>query len=282
MTDMRQLITILPMCLVAITAIAQNNLVVEYDVTTRDSDSGKPFTQKMTLVAGAEKSLYFDKMSLYVDSCESTPEGRAKLREIQMKAWRVVQPDGTVTMDGRKLGLAPEKKEFLYVEKEYAKGNMTVYDFKAGDLWRYEEPMSEMEWAIIEDSTKNILGFECLMARTDYHGRTWTVWFSPEIPGSDGPWKLHGLPGLILTAEAGDGFIIETTEVGFTRQAVPPVYSTKDYTKGERKQILADHEHYVNNLESMMAAQGIKMNADGSPANLPKYDRQRKAWETDY
>ena len=32
----------------------------------------------------------------------------------------------------------------------------------------------------------------------------------------------------------------------------------------------------------MMAAQGIMMNGDGSPANLPKYDRKRQAWETDY
>lgn len=279
---MKLTFTILFLCFVAIASIAQNNVAVEYDVTTRDSDSGKAFTNRMTLVAAPERSLYFNKMSLYVDSCESTPEGKAKLREIQMKAWRVVQPDGTVTYDGRKLGLAPEKKEYLYVAKDHETGNLSVYDFKAGDLWRYEEPVSEMKWTIIEDSTKNILGFECIMAQTDYHGRTWKVWFSPEIPVYDGPWKLHGLPGLIISAEGGDGFVIKATEVGSTRQPVPFVYSVKDYTKGERKQILADHEHYENNFESMMAAQGIKMNADGSPANLPQYNRQRRAWETDY
>lgn len=31
-----------------------------------------------------------------------------------------------------------------------------------------------------------------------------------------------------------------------------------------------------------MAAQGIKLNADGSSANLPKFDRHKRAWETDY
>lgn len=279
---MKQIFTSIIICFAAMAAMAQNNVAVEYDVTTRDSDSGKAYTQKMALVASPEKSLYFDKMSLYVDSCESTPEGKAKLREIQMKAWRVVQPDGTVTYDGRKLGLAPEKKEFLYVSKDSEQGKMSVYDFKAGELWRYEEPMSEMKWTVIEDSTKNILGFECVMAQTNYHGRIWKAWFSPEIPVHDGPWKLHGLPGMILSADGGDGFIIEAKEIGYTKQAIPSVYSIKDYTKGERKQILADHEHYKNNFESMMAAQGIKMNADGTPANLPKYDRQRQAWETDY
>ncbi len=77
---MRQTITLIFMCLLAIASIAQNNVAVEYDVTTRDSDSGDSYTQKMTLLANPEKSLYFNKMSLYVDSCSSTPEGKAKLR----------------------------------------------------------------------------------------------------------------------------------------------------------------------------------------------------------
>lgn len=279
---MNRLSTSILACLMAIAATPQTNVVVEYDVTTRDSDSGNPYTHKMTLVANPAKSLYFNKMSQYVDSCNSTPEGKAKLREIQLKAWRVVLPDGTVTYDGRKLGLAPEKKHFLYVAKESEQAKMTVYDLKSDELRQYDEPFSEMEWTIANDLTKNILGYECIMAQTDYHGRKWTAWFSPEIPVHDGPWKLHGLPGMVLRAEAGDRFIIEATEVGSTKQAVPAVYSVKDYAKGERKQILAEHEHYENNLESMLAAQGIKINGDGSPANLPEYDREQRAWETDY
>ena len=279
---MKKIFTSIIVCFAAVAAMAQNNVAVEYDVTTRDSYSGNAYTQKMTLVASPEKSLYFNKMSLYVDSCNSTPEGKAKLREIQMKAWRVVQPDGSITYDGRKLGLAPDKTIYLYVSKESEHRQMSVYDLKSDELWRYDEPIYEMEWTIMEDSIKNILGFECIKAQTDYHGRTWKVWFSPEIPVHDGPWKLHGLPGMILNADGGDGFVIEAKEIGYTKQAIPAVYSVEDYTKGERKKILADHEHYETNFESMMAAQGIKMNADGSSANLPKYDRQRQAWETDY
>lgn len=279
---MKQTITFLLMCLVAITMSAVENLAVKYKVSNRDTDSGKSYSRDMTLVANPNKSLYFNTMSLYVDSCESTPEGRASLREIQMKAWRVVQPDGTVTYDGRKLGLAPEKNEFLYVAKDNADSNITVYDYKAGGLHKYTEPYGEMEWEIVADSTKSILGYDCIHAVTDYHGRQWRAWFAPDIPVQDGPWKLHGLPGVILAADGGDGFIIEATEVGMTSQPVPEVYSINNYERGERCKILADHEHYINNLESIMAAQGIKINGDGTPANLPKYDRQRQAWETDY
>ena len=146
----------------------------------------------------------------------------------------------------------------------------------------YEEPLEEMRWEIISDSLKTILGYECMMAETNYHGRTWKAWFTPEIPVQDGPWKLHGLPGIILEANGGNDFSILATEIGKTSQPVPPVYSTDKYEKGQRKKILADHEYYINNFESIMAAQGIKLNGDGSPADLPKYDRPRQAWETDY
>lgn len=266
----------------AIAATAQQNIAVRYSVSNRDSDNGSLVKTEMMLVANHHKSLFYNKESLYVDSCNSTPEGAARLREMQLKAWRVVQPDGTVTYDGRKLGLAPDKQEYLYVAKDTGIGKLEVYDYKADELYRYDESLSEMTWEIAEDSIKTILGYNCMAAATDYHGRRWTVWFTSEIPVQDGPWKLHGLPGLILEADGGDDFVIEAEEIGSTSLPVPLVYSVEKYGTGERKKILADHEYYINNFESILEAQGIKMNADGSPANFPEYDRQRRAWETDY
>lgn len=263
---------LLSFALITLTAIAHSNIAVKYDMKGRG----------MILVTSPERSLFYDKMSLYVDSCMSTPEGALRFKEAQNAALRVEHPDGTVTMDGWKYHSVPMKNQYLYVDKDFSKGEMTVYDFTAGHLTSYEEPLSEMKWKIIGDSTQNILGYECIMAISDYHGRNWKAWFTPEIAVQDGPWKLHGLPGIILEADGGDGFFIKATEVGSTSQDVPSVYSTDQYEKGERKKILAEHEYYENNLESIMSAQGIKLNGDGSPANLPKFDRQHQAWERDY
>ena len=42
-------------------------------------------------------------------------------------------------------------------------------------------------------------------AECSFRGRDWVVWYAEDISLSDGPWKLGGLPGMILYAESKDG-----------------------------------------------------------------------------
>lgn len=57
----------------------------------------------------------------------------------------------------------------------------------------------EQDWQI-EEETKIIGGYNCQKATTSFKGRNYVAWFCPDIPMPYGPWKLHGLPGLILAA----------------------------------------------------------------------------------
>ena len=54
---------------------------------------------------------------------------------------------------------------------------------------------------------KTICGYPCKKATTTFRGRTWTVWYAPQLPYSDGPWKLCGLPSLVLEASEAEGKI---------------------------------------------------------------------------
>lgn len=72
------------------------------------------------------------------------------------------------------------------------------------DSYRVEEDQESPEWQIVADSTRTLLGYPCTMATTTFKGRTWTAWYTEDIPLDNGPWKLCGLPGLILSAASAD------------------------------------------------------------------------------
>lgn len=55
----------------------------------------------------------------------------------------------------------------------------------------------KFDWRL-SDETKTVQNFKCTKATVDFRGRQYIVWFTTDIPVSFGPWKFHGLPGLIL------------------------------------------------------------------------------------
>jgi GLPGLI family protein len=87
------------------------------------------------------------------------------------------------------------KKQFL------ARQVFLQYGSQKEDVYILDEPVPDFGWSITEER-KKIGEFECIKAISKpFRGRVYEAWFTPEIPISDGPWKLCGLPGLILEAE---------------------------------------------------------------------------------
>lgn len=93
---------------------------------------------------------------------------------------------------------AKTKTEFNYTIYKHIPAQKIAYHLTIlADHLNYEEELSLFNW-VIGPASKTINGFQAQKAVTNFAGREYTAWFTPEIPISDGPYKFNGLPGLIL------------------------------------------------------------------------------------
>lgn len=186
------------MCFAAITAMAQGKVGIEvsyrYSHPVQTMRSAEPdVTNQYILLTDGSQSKFYSPKTEYIDSIESTPEGFEKFNTFKRICYEKKQSDLIPRVDGS-----------FYIVKNGDHDRMLTFDIASATRFRWEESIPHIGWTTT-DSTINILGYECFMATADFHGRKWTAWFAPEIPVSDGPWKLCGLPGIILKAECDSG-----------------------------------------------------------------------------
>ena len=126
--------------------------------------------------------------------------------------------------------------------------------------YRVNEKTVQPQWSIVSDSVATILGYRCTLATTQFKGRKWLAWYTEDIPLNFGPWKLCGLPGLILRAyDSQRQYIFEAAGMSQPNGAEPirEVKNIKKYETLSLKDYLkALHE--VTPGESL-AALGIKI-----------------------
>ena len=217
---------------------------------------------QMILLANSAESKFYNQQCEYIDSLHTTSSGKAIYREIITNmASKYVE---TGVFDDSAL---PQCR--MYIFKSRNDSTLSFYDENGSSHSHfYIEPLCEMRWQI-GDSTKTILGYECIAAETDFHGRHWNVWFTPEIPIQDGPWKFCGLPGLILEAADSTGqhsFIADGIEESDI--CMKPVYGKKDYEKVSRIEMLAAQRRFLLKGDSMTRMQ-IQNTPDGSKIDMP-------------
>lgn len=238
---MNRIATFLTLCVVAIAANAQHKAEIEvsYTAISPNMRTGKlgDSTHQYILLANSSESKFYSPRTEQIDSLCSTPEGEAKFNEMRRAALADGNYDNIPGRDG-----------LMYIVKSTETNTMKVYDGAGTEQYVVEEPIENIEWTLVEDSTKNVLGYDCIMATADFHGRKWTVWFTPEVPLQAGPWKLDGLPGLILEGDADNGvYSFVATGIQNTDHLILPVYLADRYEKITRKDFLKAKRAFLDN-----------------------------------
>ena len=114
--------------------------------------------------------------------------------------------------------------------------------------YRYltNEPLAKIDWEITEE-TQTLNNLICRQAIGKLYGKEWTVWYTEEIPSPAGPWKLRGLPGLIVKAEDAEG--IHCFSLYETKNEIRNInsISNPDYHKLSRKKLMAFKKKTLGN-----------------------------------
>ena len=106
----------------------------------------------------------------------------------------------TVTVAGAPVASVISKeinKEIIY--QAPGENHIVKIDNLGFQAYKIEIPFPQINWKVEQD-TISLGGFTCQKATGMFGGRVYIAWFAPELPFKYGPWKLCGLPGLILEA----------------------------------------------------------------------------------
>lgn len=110
----------------------------------------------------------------------------------------------------------------------------------------YTETSPVHSWTYIPEDTATVMGYHCHVAKCNYGGREWKVYYTNDIPLPYGPWNLNGVKGLILKAEdAEHNFVFEAE--GLTQKPQPIIrydWNRKTMNKEDWKQF--EREMYQN------------------------------------
>ena len=273
LNEMKTIVSILLLASLAIQAAAREPVLDRAHmkclyryVYTFDTLKNELRDDLLILQIGKEVSKCYSYYTFQSDSLQRTPDGAKVWSELFRRA---IEKDGIY-------GDFPHVRMSTYVYKNYPTGQMTITDRISSQSYRYVDSLHAQTWTM-GDSTREVLGYTCQQATADFRGRRWTTWFTTDIPVSDGPWKLGGLPGLILEAyDEGQQHVF--TAVGLERvKDEPIIFNQKDghnrrFEPTNRLDFLRMERRFLMDSNSFIQMEtGIDLLGD-EPNQVMRYD----------
>lgn len=145
----------------------------------------KLYSEKMILFVGAKASMYDSEDRIIQDSL------------LEKNSIETMSPNGHRVISGGGYKKKPVTISTVYQFSDTKKTYIVQHYLDHNYVM--ETPTAIINWKLSAD-LKKIGGIDCQKAIGRYKGRIYEAWFAPSIPYINGPWKLWGLPGLIIEA----------------------------------------------------------------------------------
>jgi GLPGLI family protein len=206
------------------------------------TDTNKKWTDRKILLIGDSIQHFYSYYGRIVDSA-ATVDAKG------------VKPYGLLSLPQ---GVCAERYEiYNYPNKQ----RIVLESMSNLSIFIYKEDFAMLSWTM-SNNTMTVLNYLCYKATCRFRGRNWEAWFTPEIPIKSGPWKLHGLPGMILKA-AGDRqhYVFECIGIeqfkkpkAIITYGIPPINSFAKF--GNRENFLKAQKNFYNNYVNALLAMG--------------------------
>ncbi|WP_051268473.1 GLPGLI family protein [Terrimonas ferruginea] len=172
------------------------NIVYDFSYKRDLADTANPYKAEMVLSTGTLSSRYttrdlFNRNSAAAIKKNKQQEEKANASGGGSTAVAVGGPMLLVSNAGTLIN------EEIFINK--SKSTLQTAGRIGFKNYHFIVSLPGINWKL-SNETKVILGYNCQKATGDFGGRTFDAWFTADLPYAFGPWKLNGLPGLILAA----------------------------------------------------------------------------------
>lgn len=144
---------------------------------------------------------YYSPVFSYNESDSLNINSYQLLTDAKISEFVILGKDRTGSFDESqmKVSFSFDRKNNWFLT-DFIEKTLIAYQTSSGQQYYFvKEKTPKINWEITNES-KKIGGYETIKATAFFRGRNYEVWFAPSVPIAAGPWKLQGLPGLILEA----------------------------------------------------------------------------------
>lgn len=109
-----------------------------------------------------------------------------------------------------------------FVSKSFSEKKITYNQTSINKIYTVSEAMPLQRWQMGHE-TKKVGNYLYKKATAQFRGRTYTAWYTEELPVMGGPWKFDGLPGMIMEVASNDGYLsIKARTITRKAGSLPP------------------------------------------------------------